>query len=53
MIANVKSARYDVAVCNEDKENPVIFKGKRGENEVPIEDHCTYLVVATDLGTHI
>ena len=36
MTANVK--KYAVLVCNEDKVNPVAFKWKRGEDELPIAD---------------
>ena len=36
-----------VLVCNEDKKNPVEFKSKGGEEELPIEDQYTYLGVDT------
>ena len=32
-----------VLVCNEDKKNPVEFKWKRGEEDLPIVDQYTYL----------
>lgn len=41
--ANVKKCA--VVVCNEDKENPVTFKWKWGEDELPIVDQYTYLGV--------
>ena len=34
-----------VVVCNEDKVNPVTFKWKWGEDELPIADQYTYLGV--------
>ena len=34
-----------VVVCNEDKVNPVNFKRKWGEDELPIVDQYTYLGV--------
>ena len=34
-----------VVVCNEDKVNPVTFKWKWGEDELPIADQYTYLDV--------
>ena len=44
MTANVKECA--VVVCNEDKVNPVNFKWKWGEEELPIVDQYTYLGVA-------
>ena len=41
--ANVKKCA--VVVCNEDKVNPVTFKWKWGEDELPIADQYTYLGV--------
>ena len=41
--ANVK--KCVVVVCNEDKVNPVNFKWKWGEDELPIADEYTYLGV--------
>ena len=41
MTANVKKCA--VVVCNEDKVNPVNFKWKWGEDELPIIDQYTYL----------
>ena len=41
--ANVKKCA--VVVCNEDKGNPVKFKWKWGEDELPIADQHTYLGV--------
>ena len=44
-----------VQVCNEDKKNPVEFKWKWGEEELPIVDQYTYLGVEiskTVLGMH-
>ena len=41
--ANVKKCA--VVVCNEDKENPVTFKWKWGEVELPIVDQYTCLGV--------
>ena len=35
--ANVKKCA--VVVCNEDKVNPVTFRWKWGEDEIPIVDH--------------
>ena len=43
MTANVKKCA--VAVCNEDKVNPVDFSWKWGEDELPIVDRETYLGV--------
>ena len=47
MTANVK--RCALVVLNEDKKedkaNPVNFKLKRGEYDVPMVDQCTYLGV--------
>ena len=44
--ANVKKcAVVVVAVCNEDKVNPVTFKWKWGEDELPIADRHRYLGV--------
>ena len=43
MTANVKKCA--VVVCNEDKVNPVTFKWKCGEDELPIADQYTYLGV--------
>ena len=43
MTANVKKCA--VVVCNEDKVNPVTFKWKWGEDELPIADQYTYLGV--------
>ena len=34
-----------LVVCNEDKVNPVTFKWKWGEDELPIADGHTYLGV--------
>ena len=34
-----------VVVCNEDKVNPINFKWKWGEHELPIVDRYTYLGV--------
>ena len=41
--ANVKNCA--VVVCNEGKVNPVTFKWKWGEDELPIADQYTYLGV--------
>ena len=43
MTANVKECA--VVVRNEDKGNPVSFKWKWGEDELPIVDQYTYLGV--------
>ena len=43
MTANAKKCA--VLVCNEDKVNPVTFKRKWGEDELPIADQYTYLGV--------
>ena len=41
--ANVKKCA--VVICNEDKVDPAIISWKRGEDELPIVDRCTYLGV--------
>ena len=41
--ANVKTCA--VVVCNEDKVNPVTFKCKWGEDEIPIVNQQSYLGV--------
>ena len=41
--ANVKKCAVDA--CNEYNVNPVTFKWKRGEDDLPIVDQCTYLGV--------
>ena len=43
MTASVKKCA--VAVCNEDKVNPISFSWKWGEDELPIVDQYTYLGV--------
>ena len=43
MTANVKKCA--VIACNEDKVNPVTFKWKWGEDELPIADQYTYIGV--------
>ena len=43
MTANAKL--WAVVVCNEDEVNPVNFKWKWGEDELPIVDQYTYLDV--------
>ena len=45
--ANVQTCA--VVVCNEHKVNPVTFKWKRGEDELPIADQHTYLGVENNL----
>ena len=34
-----------ILVCNGDKKDPVEFKWKWGEEELPVVDQCTYLGV--------
>ena len=46
--ANVKKCA--VVVCNEDRVNPVAFKWKWGEDELPIVDQYTYLGVEISKG---
>ena len=43
MTTNVKKCA--VVVCNEDKVNPVNFKWKWGQEELPMVDQYTYLDV--------
>ena len=43
MTSNVKKCA--VIVCNEDKKNPVNFKWKWEEDDLPTVDQYTYLVV--------
>ena len=49
------ASKCAVLACHEDKKNPVEFKWKWGEEELPMVDHYTYLGVEiskTVLGMH-
>ena len=44
-VAVASKTNCAVVVCNEDKENPVIFRRKLGEDELPLVNQYTYLGV--------